>query len=230
MQGRQTAAEHLEPGLATYSPPDADGSRVADQGPGQTQSALQTAQQGGVGSRLPSDSHPAGFRGVSEAHSGEEAQQSAGAGRRAKRKSQVVAGHRYQRKCRAARRRRHSGPDSDAGERVELLSRRGAKPFESVCRPEWQRVLPARLTDYDLSCDSEEPTPCEKRCRLTCLDSEYRDSVEMQQPLCKQARSEHMVAHNVAQVRSNWVCCLLQVLSASAARWRMMSLVWILLG
>lgn len=86
MQG-QTVADHLEPNLATYSPPDADGSGVADQGPGQTQSAMQTAQQGGVGSRLPNNNLPAGSGGVSEAHSGEEAQQSAGAGRTAKRKS-----------------------------------------------------------------------------------------------------------------------------------------------
>ena len=101
--------------------PDADGSGAADQASGQTRSAFLSAQQGDVNGRLPSDSHPAGSGGVSEAHSGEEARQSASAGRRAKRKSQVTVGHRSagtggsERECRAAKRRRRSGPESAVG-------------------------------------------------------------------------------------------------------------------
>ena len=206
---KQTAAGHLEPSLATDNPPDSDGSGIADQDPGQTRSAMLSAQHGDMNGRLPSDSHPAGSGGVPEAHSGEEAQQSASAGRRAKRRSQVAAGHRSvcigrsERECRAAKRRRHSGSESAVGERVELSPRRRAKPVDSVVRPTRQRALPAHLIDYDLSCDSKQLNSHEKRCRLACLDSAYKKSVAMQQPLCEPAQPDNMVACDVAQVRSN---------------------------
>ena len=64
---KQTAAGHLEPSLATDSPPDADGGGAADQDSGQTRSGLQSAQPGDVNGRPPSDSHPIGSGGVVQA-------------------------------------------------------------------------------------------------------------------------------------------------------------------
>lgn len=162
--------------ISEPSLPDTDDTGAADRGPA-GRAVSWTGGPLGVSGRLPSGSQPAGPRGVSdmsEAQSGEEAQQLHELQRRGTKKATggrwppVCLYYLYRLGEERVKRRRHSSAE---GEQVELSPRRSATPVDLVCMPKRQRALPAHSPDYDLSCDNDKPIRHYEKHRLACLHS-----------------------------------------------------------